>query len=225
VIHLFACFVGLFCWTVLLTVLLNYFAFLTFFLYFARRYIILVFQFLDFDKTGSLHNNELREAFDGALNMTLTTAEFENIVNLMNRNVDGSVSLVEFKKYFRHVKPKTRKEEILAKRVGTPLPPPLAPPPRPSLFASSNTGTHGQTKIVPIRSGKTKKTIDDVRVPRKLFDEFDKDNDNALNRNEVRDVLESIGCSMKEESFELMFSECDKSSDGTITYDEFKKTM
>jgi len=30
---------------------------------------------------------------------------------------------------------------------------------------------------------------------------------------------------MKEETFELMFSECGKSSDGTITYDEFKKTM
>ena len=79
----------------------------------------------------------------------------------------------------------------------------------------------GQTKVLPIRP----KVKVDFRKPRKIFQQFDKNKDDALDREEVLDALQTIGCSMNKESFDAMFSDCDKNKDGGIDYKEFKKTM
>ena len=79
----------------------------------------------------------------------------------------------------------------------------------------------GQTKVLPIRP----KVKVDFRKPRKIFQQFDKNKDDVLDREEVLDALQTIGCSMNKESFDAMFSDCDKNKDGGIDYKEFKKTM
>ena len=63
----------------------------------------------------------------------------------------------------------------------------------------------------------------DICQPRKMFEIFDQNKDGALDRAEVLDALQTVGCSMKKEAFEAMFLECDKNKDGVIDYPEFKK--
>ena len=60
----------------------------------------MVFRLLDVDKSSTLNYSELRQAFDAILKMTLTEEEFKAAVAEMDKNSDGSVTFVEFKKYF-----------------------------------------------------------------------------------------------------------------------------
>jgi len=75
----------------------------------------MVFRLLDVDKSSTLNYSELRQAFDAILKMTLTEEEFNAAVAEMDKNSDGSVTFVEFKKYFK--KQKKKKALILGKRL------------------------------------------------------------------------------------------------------------
>ena len=64
------------------------------------RFVLVVFQVLDTDRSGALTYVELREAFDIILKMNLSEEEFETATAEMDKDSDGSVHFPEFKKYF-----------------------------------------------------------------------------------------------------------------------------
>ena len=64
------------------------------------RFVLVVFQVLDTDRSGALTFIELREAFDIILKMNLSEEEFEAAASEMDKDSDGSVHFPEFKKYF-----------------------------------------------------------------------------------------------------------------------------
>jgi hypothetical protein len=86
--------------------------------------------------------------------------------------------------------------------------------PEPENHSSKN---HSNNKIV--KQSKEKKT------PRNIFKQFDVDGDGNLDRDEVHRALENLGCCMNEKEFDKMFQGCDKDKNGTINYNEFKKTL
>ena len=71
-----------------------------FVLVFFVRFVLVVFQVLDVDKSGALTFVELREAFDIILKMNLSEEEFETAAAEMDEDSDGSVRFPEFKRYF-----------------------------------------------------------------------------------------------------------------------------
>ena len=71
-----------------------------FVLVFFVRFVLVVFQVLDVDKSGALTFVELREAFGIILKMNLSEEEFETAAAEMDKDSDGSVHFPEFKKYF-----------------------------------------------------------------------------------------------------------------------------
>ena len=64
------------------------------------RFVLVVFQVLDTDRSGALTFIELREAFDIILKMNLSEEEFETVAAEMDKDSDGSVRFPKFKKYF-----------------------------------------------------------------------------------------------------------------------------
>ena len=78
------------------------------------RYLIVVFETKDTDMNGCLDPTELREAIDIVLQLTLNEDEFNFILSSMETNLDGSVTLKKFKKYFKSLK--TIKRDINAGR-------------------------------------------------------------------------------------------------------------
>ena len=78
------------------------------------RYLIIVFEITDTDMNGCLDPTELREAIDTVLQLTLNEDEFNFILSSMETNLDGSVTLKKFKKYFKSLK--TIKRDINAGR-------------------------------------------------------------------------------------------------------------
>ena len=68
--------------------------------FFFVRFVLVVFQVLDVDKSGALTFVELREAFDIILKMNLSEEEFETAAAEMDKDSDGSVRFPEFKRYF-----------------------------------------------------------------------------------------------------------------------------
>ena len=73
-----------------------------------------MFESTDKDMNGHLDPNELREAIDTVLQLTLNDAEFNKLVLSMVTRADGSVTLKKFKKYFKSVK--TIKHGVIAGR-------------------------------------------------------------------------------------------------------------
>ena len=73
---------------------------LQFCFFFLVRFVLVVFQVLDTDRSGALTYVELREAFDIILKMNLSEEEFEAAASEMDKDSDGSVHFPEFKKYF-----------------------------------------------------------------------------------------------------------------------------
>jgi len=55
------------------------------------RFVLVVFQVLDTDRSGALTFIELREAFDIILKMNLSEEEFETVAAEMDKDSDGSV--------------------------------------------------------------------------------------------------------------------------------------
>ena len=78
------------------------------------RYLIVVFETKDTDMNGCLEPTELRAAIDIVLQLTLNEDEFNFILSSMETNLDGSVTLKKFKKYFKSLK--TIKRDINAGR-------------------------------------------------------------------------------------------------------------
>ena len=91
--------------------------------------------------------------------------------------------------------------------------------------ASSNAKERRKsTKVVPMSS--LKKSLDlDLQTPKAVFAHFDKDDDQCLDKEEVRQAFQYLGCAMDDEKFEKMYSKCDKDKDGVINFKEFKKTL
>jgi hypothetical protein len=80
------------------------------------------------------------------------------------------------------------------------------------------------TKVVPMSS--SKKSLDlDLQTPKAVFAHFDKDDDQCLDKEEVRQAFQYLGCAMDDEKFEKTYSKCDKDKDGVINFKEFKKTL
>jgi Ca2+-binding EF-hand superfamily protein len=91
--------------------------------------------------------------------------------------------------------------------------------------ASSNAKERRKsTKVVPMSSSKKSMSLD-LQTPKAVFAHFDKNDDQLLDKEEVRQAFQFLGCDMDDEKFEKTYSKCDKDNDGVINFKEFKKTL
>ena len=74
----------------------------------------IVYSAIDNDVNGSLDREEIRESFKYILKMNVTDKEFQVFYDQMDCDYDGSVSFVEYKKFFQN--PQKQKEKIILAR-------------------------------------------------------------------------------------------------------------
>lgn len=60
---------------------------------------------------------------------------------------------------------------------------------------------------------------------KEAFRVFDKDGNGSISREELRQVMTSLGMKLTAEEEDEMICEADMNGDGEIDYDEFKKMM
>ncbi|CAD7704874.1 unnamed protein product, partial [Ostreobium quekettii] len=72
---------------------------------------------------------------------------------------------------------------------------------------------------------KKMKHADPEEELREAFRVFDKDGNGSISREELRQVMCSLGMKLTLEEEDEMISEADQNGDGEIDYDEFKKMM
>jgi len=80
----------------------------------AVLYQQIVYSAIDNDVDGSLDREEIRESFKCILKMNVTDKEFQVFYDQMDCDSDGSVSFVEYKKFFQN--PQKQKEKIILAR-------------------------------------------------------------------------------------------------------------
>jgi hypothetical protein len=56
-----------------------------------------------------------------------------------------------------------------------------------------------------------------------VFKQFDKDDNNTIDKNELKDLANALGHSLSDEQLELAFKDLDLNKDGVIDFSEFKR--
>eukprot|EP00800_Vazella_pourtalesii_P023883 TRINITY_DN992_c0_g2_i1.p1 TRINITY_DN992_c0_g2~~TRINITY_DN992_c0_g2_i1.p1 ORF type:complete len:114 (-),score=43.80 TRINITY_DN992_c0_g2_i1:90-431(-) len=67
--------------------------------------------------------------------------------------------------------------------------------------------------------------VDEDAELKQAFNVFDKDGNGKISKDELRDVMKSLGETMLESELDEMMREADSNGDGEVDFEEFKRMM
>jgi len=199
--------------------------------------MFLAFKYLDVDNSGYISEAELSRALE-LWNVPHTKEALTELMSVCDRDSNGEVSYGEFVKALardtvqqsRTVQERDRYSGRSARTVEE------IDPTRGVFGKIESKSLGGQDLYVNAQQGIKGKSGDVVGATRtqaegrfsslfKAFKFADTDNSGTLSRDEVKRMLQLWNVPMDEEELSILFTKCDKDSDGNISYAEFASAI